>query len=108
MLNNVYDVEKDNRFQYEYNAYMAPAILERELAYKSYHTATRYLTTFDYERSIFYANATFAYLSDDEKSVFVVKSDKLQKKTQSLLDLTLSVRDFHKWRFKKGEIQYFD
>jgi hypothetical protein len=104
MLNNVYDVGKDNRFQYEYNAYMAPAILERELAYKNYHTAKRYLTTFDYERSIYYANNVFAYLSDDEKSVFVVKSDKLQKKTQSLLDLT----HFHKWRFKKGEIKYFD
>jgi hypothetical protein len=108
MLNNFYDVEKHNRFQYEYNAYMAPAILERDLAYKSYHTATRYLTTFDYDRSIFYANNVFAYLRDDEKWVFVVKSDKLQKKAQSLLNLTLSVRDFHKWRFEKGEIKYFD
>ena len=95
-----------NFFDDEVKCIMDGAVWERDLAYKCYCRAILYLEMFDFDRTILYANYTLGYLHHDGKWSRFVKSDKLRLQAQSLLKVTPSMRDFHKWCFRNGVIKY--
>jgi hypothetical protein len=104
MFTNVFDVEMrclffDEEIQFDYKEHIWRANFDRLIAYDAYQVAVHNRWLFD--RTILYTNFTLKYLRHDAKWDRFVKSDMLQKKTQSLLKVTPSVRDFHKWRLAK-------
>ena len=104
MLKNVFDVEMkriffDERIQRNYKEYIWYAVFSRDMAYESYRVAI--FSGFRFDRAIVYANFTLDYLCHDEKWDRFVKADKLQKKAQSLLKVTPSMREFYAMRFKR-------
>jgi hypothetical protein len=75
------------------------ATFDRLTAYEAYRVAVKNMMWFD--RIMEYAGHALRYLCHDEKWDRFVRSDKLQKKSQSLLKVTPGMRQFHAWRTKK-------
>ena len=110
MFINVFDVERrctyfDVRVQDHYKIHMRSAVFDRLMAYEAYRVAVRNMLWFD--RIMEYANFTLQYLRHDERWNRFVKSDKLQQKTQSLLKVTPTMREFHKLRMLQYRTNYF-
>lgn len=113
MFTNVFDVfdmemksiSFSEMIQYHYMTHVSYAVSDRLIAYKAYGEAVKNRMRF--EHTMVYAGHTLVYLRHDEKWDKYVKSDKLQQKAHSLLKVTPSVREFHKWRMSKSTTNYF-
>jgi hypothetical protein len=109
MFTHVFDIEMkrvffDENIQWQYKAYMDYAFCDRQIAYDAYKVAVKDMMRFG--RTIDYAGFTLQYLRHDEKWDKYVRSDKLQQKAKSVLNITHSMREFHEWRMSKYTINY--